>query len=276
TDLLQPGNLVEQVHAIMLAGGSAWGLDAATGAVRWLEEQGVGFDVGVARLPLVPAAVLFDLKVGDARIRPDAQAGYQACARASRQRPAEGNVGAGAGAAVGKLFGMERAMKGGVGSAALTLPGGLTVAALVAVNAFGDVIDPATGQVVAGVRTADGRGLADARLRMRAGTALKPPLGTSTTIGVVATNARLTKTQATKVAQMAHDGLARALAPVHTLADGDTLFALATGALAADADLSTVGALAADAVADAVVRAAREAKGLPGLPAAGDLGPARR
>ncbi len=276
TDLLNPLNLVDKVHGIVLAGGSAFGLDAASGVVRYLEERGIGFPTDYGVVPIVPAAILFDLGVGDPKVRPGADCGYRAAAAASAGPVPEGSVGAGAGATVGKLLGMARAMKGGVGSAALTLPGGLTVAALVAVNAFGDVIDPATGQVVAGVRTADGRGLADARLLMRAGTALKPPLGTSTTIGVVATNARLTKTQATKVAQMAHDGLARALAPVHTLADGDTLFALATGALAADADLSTVGALAADAVSDAVVRAAREAKGLPGLPAAGDLGPARR
>lgn len=276
TDLLHPLNLVEKVHAVLLAGGSAFGLDAASGVMRYLEERGIGFPSDYGVVPIVPAAILFDLGVGDPRVRPGADCGYRAAAAASPGPVPEGSVGAGAGATVGKLLGMARAMKGGVGSAALTLPGGLTVAALVAVNALGDVIDPATGKVIAGVRTADGLGLADARLLLRAGATQKPPFGASTTIGVVATNARLTKTQATKVAQMAHDGLARSIAPVHTLADGDAIFALATGALAGDADVSTVGALAADAVAAAVVRAVREAKGLPGLPAAGDLGPGRR
>jgi len=276
TDLLDPLNLVEKVHAVVLAGGSAFGLDAASGVMRFLEERGVGFGTDYGVVPIVPAAILFDLGVGDPKVRPGPDCGYRAAASASSGPVTEGSVGAGAGATVGKMLGMGRAMKGGVGSAAVVVPGGLTVAALVAVNAFGDVIDPATGLVVAGVRTADGLGLADARVLLRAGSTRKSPLGTSTTIGVVATNARLTKTQATKVAQMAHDGLARSIAPVHTLADGDALFALATGTLGADADVSTVGALAADAVAEAVLRAVREAKGLPGLPAAGELGPARR
>src|SRR5574343_1528621 len=162
TDLLDPCNLVEKVHAVMLSGGSAWGLDAATGAVRWLEEQGVGLDIGVGRLPLVPAAVLFDLAVGDMRVRPDATAGYAACAAASTADPAEGNVGAGAGAVVGKVFGIQHAMKGGVGTASVTVDG-VTVGALIACNAVGDVFDPATGQVVAGARTADGLRLADTR-----------------------------------------------------------------------------------------------------------------
>jgi len=276
TDLLDPLNLVEKVHAVVLAGGSAFGLDAASGVMRYLEERGVGFQTDYGVVPIVPAAILFDLGVGDPKVRPGPDCGYRAAAAASPGPVAEGSVGAGAGATVGKLLGMGRAMKGGVGSAAIVVPGGLTVAALVAVNAFGDVIDPATGLVVAGVRTADGLGLADARVLLRAGSTQKPPLGTSTTIGVVATNARLTKTQATKVAQMAHDGLARSIAPVHTTADGDALFALATGTLEAEADVSTVGALAADAVAAAVLRAVREAKGLPDLPAAGDLRSARR
>jgi L-aminopeptidase/D-esterase-like protein len=184
----------------------------------------------------------------------------------------QGNVGAGAGATVGKLLGMDRAMKGGVGSASITLPGGLTVAALVAVNAFGDIIDPSTGGVVAGVRTPDGRGLADARVLIRTGATQKNPIGENTTIGVVATNARLTKAQATKIAQMAHDGLARAIAPAHTMFDGDTLFAVATGRLAQTADVSLIGALAADVVAEAVLNAVRQATSLAGLPALRDLG----
>jgi L-aminopeptidase/D-esterase-like protein len=271
TDLLNPLNLVDRVHAIVLAGGSAFGLDAASGVMRYLDERNIGFPTPYGVVPIVPAAILFDLGVGDPKVRPGADCGYAAASSASSGPIAEGNVGAGAGATVGKLHGMARAMKGGIGTAALTLPNGLTVAALVAVNAYGDVIDPATGRVVAGVRTEDGRGLADARVLLRAGASLKNPIGQNSTIGVVVTNARLTKTQATKVAQMAHDGLARAITPIHTQSDGDTLFALATGALALDADVSVVGALAAEAVADAVLRAVRQATGLPGLPAVRDL-----
>ena len=276
TDLLDPVNMVPVVHAIVLAGGSAFGLDAASGTMRWLEERGIGFDVRVARVPIVPAAILFDLGVGDARVRPGPDCGYRAAAAATSGPVAEGNVGAGAGATVGKLLGAARAMKGGVGTASITLPDGLVVAALVAVNAVGDVIDPATGAVVAGVRASDGLTLADARALLRAG-ATRPAArtGENTTIGVVATNARLTKAQASKVAQMAHDGYARAIAPVHTMGDGDTIFALATGRLDGEADVTTIGALAADVMAQAIVRAVREARGLPGLPAARDLG-ARR
>jgi len=271
TDLLNPLNLVDQVHAIVLSGGSAFGLDAASGVMRYLEERKIGFSTSYGVVPIVPAAILFDLGVGDPKVRPGADCGYAAASAASAGPVEEGTVGAGAGATIGKMLGMERAMKGGIGTAAITLPDGLTVAALVAVNAYGDVIDPATGRVVAGVRTEDGRGLADARVLLRTGAAQKKPIGESSTIGVVATNAKLTKTQATKVAQMAHDGLARSITPVHSLADGDTLFALATGTLAGEADVSRVGALAAEAVADAVLRAVRAARGLPGLPAVRDL-----
>jgi L-aminopeptidase/D-esterase-like protein len=271
TDLLNPINLVDQVHAIVLAGGSAFGLDAASGVMRYLDERKIGFRTQYGVVPIVPAAILFDLGVGDARVRPTSDCGY-AAARAATDGPVpQGNVGAGAGATVGKLLGMDRAMKGGIGSAAITLPGGLTVAALVAVNAFGDIVDPATGRVVAGVRTPDGRGLADARVLIRSGATQKNPIGENSTIGVIATNARLTKAQATKVAQMAHDGLARAIAPVHSMNDGDTLFALATGQLAQTADVNVVGALAADVVAEAVLNAVRQAMGLPGLPAVRDL-----
>jgi L-aminopeptidase/D-esterase-like protein len=271
TDLLNPLNLVDKVHAVALAGGSAFGLDAASGVMRYLDERNVGFPTNYGRVPIVPSAVIFDLGVGDPKIRPDASCGSAAAAAATNGPVAEGNVGAGAGATVGKLLGMARAMKGGVGSASITLPGGLTVAALVVVNAFGDIVDPATGRVVAGVRTEDGRGLADARVLLRSGAAQKAPIGENSTVGVVVTNARLTKAQATKIAQMAHDGLARAIAPIHTMYDGDTIFALATGTFSADADLTTMGALAADAVAEAVLRGVRAATGLPGLPAARDL-----
>ena len=262
TDLLQPGNLVEQVHAIVLAGGSAWGLDAASGAMRWLEERGIGLDVGVGLVPIVPAAVLFDLPVGDARIRPDAQAGYQACVAASRQRPAEGNVGAGAGAMVGKLFGLPRAMKGGIGSASVTVQG-VTVGAIIACNALGDVIDPDTGRVIAGARTANGRALQDSRRAILRGETLHPPLaGTNTTIGVIATDAVISKTQAQKLAQLAHDGLARSINPVHSMSDGDTLFALGTGQSGETLGMLALGTMAAEATARAVLRAVHAARSL--------------
>ena len=255
TDLLDPVNKIEHVHAIVLSGGSAFGLDTATGVMRYLEETGVGFDARVAKVPIVPAAILFDLGVGDPKIRPSADCGYRAATAATAGPVQEGNVGAGAGATIGKLAGPERAMKAGVGTAAITLPDGLTIAALVAVNAVGDIIDPSTGQVIAGMRTEDGKGLADSRTFIRSGMLQKARAGQNTTIGVVATNARLTKAQATKIAQMAHDGFARAIAPTHTPFDGDTIFALATGTYQ-EVDLLTIGALAADMMAEAIVRAA--------------------
>lgn len=273
TDLLSPVNTIERVHAVVLSGGSAFGLDAASGVVRYLEERGVGYDMRVAKVPIVPAAILFDLGVGDnPKIRPTAECGYQAATSATVGPVAEGNVGAGSGATIGKLAGPNRAMKAGIGTAAITLPNGLIVAALVAVNARGDVIDPSDGKVIAGVRTPDGRGLADARVLIRSGSVRTTSnSGENTTIGVVATNARLTKAQATKMAQMAQDGLARAISPVHTPDDGDTIFALATGVRNQPADMLVIGALAAEAVADAIVRAARNATGLPGYPSARDL-----
>jgi L-aminopeptidase/D-esterase-like protein len=276
TDLLDPSNTVQRVHAVVLSGGSAFGLDAASGVARFLEERGVGFDVGVAKVPIVPAAVLFDLAVGGRPgVRPTAESGYLAARAATAAAVIEGNVGAGAGATVGKIAGPARAMKSGLGTDSISLPDGLIVAALVAVNAVGDVLDPATGQLIAGVRTADGRGLADARklLRMGGFEPLGRP-GENTTIGVVATNATLAKAQARKVAQMAQDGFARAIVPAHTPLDGDTIFALATGALSGEVNVMTIGALAAEVMAHAVVRAVRMATGLPGLPAARDLAPA--
>ena len=273
TDLLDPVNTVQKVQAIVLSGGSAFGLAAATGTVRWLEEKGLGYDTRVARVPIVPAAILFDLGIGDPKVRPTADCGYEAAALATDGAVAEGNVGAGAGATVGKLRGPGRSMKAGIGSAAIVLPNGLVVAALVAVNAIGDVIDPATGRVIAGLRTPDGRGLADARTLVRQGGLERPPVAANTTIGVVATNATLTKTEATKVAQMAHDGYARAISPVHTPGDGDVVFALATGGWSGESDVATIGALGAEVMADAIVRAVRQATGIPGYPAARDLNP---
>jgi L-aminopeptidase/D-esterase-like protein len=275
TDLLAPTNLVDRVHAILLAGGSAWGLDAATGVVRWLEEQDVGFPVGNARLPLVPGAVLFDLMVGDASIRPDAAAGYRACELASAKAPAEGNVGAGTGAAIGKVFGIERAMKGGIGTASVTVEG-ITVGALIACNALGDVVDPDTSQVIAGARTRNGKSLVDTRRALLRGEAPKPLLaGTNTTIGVIATDAVITKVQASRLATMGHDGLARSINPVHTMSDGDTLFMLGTGRAGKPLGMMVLGTMVAEAVAIAVVRAARAAQGIAvgklRLPAAADL-----
>lgn len=269
TDLLDPASTVQHVHAVVLSGGSAFGLDAASGVMKYLEERGIGFDTRVAKVPIVPAASLYDLAVGGKPyVRPDAECGYRAAAAASDGPVMEGNVGAGAGATIGKSGGGP--MKAGIGTTSITMPDGLIVAALVAVNAVGDVIDPGTGQVVAGVRTEDGHGLADARTLVRAGRAARARPGQNTTIGVVATNASLTKAEATRMAQMAYDGYARAISP-HTAFDGDTIFALATGVRSARADLSTIGALAAEMMADAIVRAARQATSIPGYPAARDL-----
>jgi len=272
TDLLNPVNTVSVVHAVVLAGGSAFGLDAATGVMRYLEEHGIGYDTGVARVPIVPAAILYDLGVGDPKIRPDADAGYRACGAATTGAPAEGNTGAGAGATVGKLFGMERAMKGGLGTASIKVPGGPTVGAIVAVNAVGDVSEPGTGKIIAGARTADGKRIVGAMSAVLRGEAL-PKLfgGAATTIGVVATDAILTKAEASKVAQMAHDGLARTINPVHTSADGDTIFALATGKSGRAGNVTLIGALAAEAIAQAVLNGVRAARGIPGIPSAGDL-----
>ena len=275
TDLLDPKNLVQQVHAVVLSGGSAFGLETATGVVRYLEEHGIGYDVGVAKVPIVPAAILFDLGVGDAKIRPDAEAGYKACKAASFNPVAEGNTGAGTGATVGKLFGMNRAMKGGLGTASIKIGNELTVGAIVAVNAVGDVIDPATGKLIAGARTPDGKKIAGTMAGILRGEALPPLLGgTNTTIGLVATDAKLDKAQAQKVAQMAHDGLARAINPAHTMFDGDTIFAVATGKTTSTkpANVTLIGALAAEAMTQAIVRAIRAAKSIPNFPSSTDLG----
>jgi L-aminopeptidase/D-esterase-like protein len=271
TDLLDPVNSVQQVHAIVLSGGSAFGLDTAAGVMRYLEERKIGYAFGNARVPIAPAASLFDLGVGDPMVRPGQDCGYQAANRASTEPVVEGSVGAGTGATVGKAAGLEHAMKTGVGSAAITLSNGVTIAALVVVNAFGDVIDPATGQIVAGVRSNDGRSFADARKLLRTGAIRFGTAANNTTLGVVATNARLTKTDAKRLAQMAHDGYARAIAPVHTPVDGDTIFALATGTRSGAVDIGVIAALAADVMADAIVRAATQATGLPNLPAVRDL-----
>jgi L-aminopeptidase/D-esterase-like protein len=266
TDLLRPLHLIEHVHTIMLAGGSAYGLDAASGAMRWLEGQGTGFNVGVGIVPIVPAAIIFDLDVGDPAVRPDADMGYAACQSASSDPVAEGCVGAGAGARVGGLFGPGFTCKSGIGSALITLNDGFQVAALIVVNALGDVVDE-TGRILAGVRTPpDGASFAGALNIMQQMVAM-PPIGAggNTVIGVVATNATLTKEATNKVAQMAQDGLARAVRPAHTMLDGDTIFALASGTQG-PANVNVIGAFAAEATAQAVRRAVQAASPLAGLP----------
>jgi len=279
TDLLRPMHLVDNVHGIMLAGGSAFGLDAASGVMRYLEEKGVGFDTRVARVPIVPAAILFDLGVGRADVRPDAEMGYQACLNATTSPPAEGNVGAGSGATVGKILGMGQAMKSGIGTASMEIGAGVIVGAIVAVNAFGDVVDPTTNQIIAGARSTTIGPLRVGSPGYFADTleVMKTMIGRTilglasrgnTVIGVVATNARLNKEQASKIAQMAHNGLARCIRPAHTMHDGDIIFAIATGKH--KADVSIVGAFAAEVVALAILRAVRCAQAVAGLPAIND------
>ncbi len=263
---LHPTGIVAQRHALLLTGGSAFGLAAADGVNRFLEERGVGLDVGMTRIPLVSSAVLFDLAVGDASARPDAAMGYQAVLRAESGDFEQGSVGAGVGATVGNVLGMERAMKGGLGSTSVRLESGLVVAALTAVNAFGSVCDPSTGEILAGPRMDDGT-LGDTVALLETA---RPRWGENTTLGVVATNARLTKPQATKVAEMAHDGLARVIEPVHTSVDGDVVFAAAVG----DEEVATdvVGAWGARVISGAVLRAIRFARGTHDLPAASEVG----
>jgi L-aminopeptidase/D-esterase-like protein len=277
TELLRPGNLVEEVHAIVLAGGSAFGLEAATGVMHALAEQGVGFPVGRARVPIVPSAILFDLGIG--RLHwPDAEAGRKAVARASGGRVEQGSVGAGTGATVAKLAGPERALKGGVGTASEVLDTGVVVAALAAVNAVGGIRDGRTGEVVAGPR-GDGAGFldVDALLRTGRGRRRAPEQAENTTIAVVATNAALTKTQVNRIATVAHDGFARAIWPVHTRADGDVIFALATGEQPVEADeYPAIEAMCALVIERAVLAGVRAATGLAGVPSAGEWAAAGR
>jgi L-aminopeptidase/D-esterase-like protein len=277
TDLLNPINLVDKVHAVMLAGGSAFGLDAASGVMRYFDERRIGFNTGAAKVPIVPAAILFDLNVGRADVRPDLEMGYRACLAASPKVVAEGNVGAGTGASVGKLIGMKQAMKSGLGSASISIGSGVIVGALAVVNTFGDIVDPNTGEIIAGLRSTKvgplqigAPGYFANTLQMMktffGKTVLSFATRTNTLLGVVAVNATLTKPEMTKAAQMAQDGIARSTRPAHTMLDGDTVFALATGGRKVDA--STVGAFAAEALAQAIVRAARAAHSAGGLPGA--------
>ncbi len=258
TDLLRPGMLVEEVHAVLLGGGSAFGLSAADGVMRWLEERGIGFEMDVARVPIVPAAVLFDLGVGDPSVRPNPSAGYAACHAASEE-VAEGSVGAGTGATVAKIRGLSHAMKGGVGTASAQ-EDELIVGALFAVNALGEIVDD-DGAVLVGARGGDEEDVAP-------GEPPAEPVPGNTTIGVVATNARLSRERAHLLALAAHDGLARAIRPSHTIWDGDTVFTLATAEV--DASQARVEELAERVVAEAVRRGAQTAEGIPGIPGAGD------
>jgi len=275
-DALHPMHLVSKVHGVVLAGGSAFGLEAATGVMRYLEERDVGFDTRIAKVPIVPAAILFDLGLGKADVRPDAAMGYLACQNASSEPPAEGNVGAGTGATVGKILGLGQCMKSGVGTASVEIGAGVIVAAIVAVNAFGDIIDPTNGQIIAGARSKNvgplhigAPGYFADTLQVMQTLIGRTILGfgsrENTVIGVVATNAKLDKEAINKVAQMSHDGLARTVRPAHTMLDGDTIFALATGEHAAD--VTIVGAYAAEVFAQAILRAVRTAKSVSGIPA---------
>ncbi len=276
TDLLDPVNLVQKVHAIVLAGGSAFGLEAASGVMKYLSEQKIGFGFGSQRIPIVPSAILYDLGLGKGGRHPDLEMGYAAAGSAAAGPVQEGNVGAGTGAAVGKIFGLAGAMKSGLGSASLEIGGGIVVGAVVAVNAFGDVVDPHTGQILAGARPArvgpfhlGGKGpFADTMQVMKTAagrTILRLASGSNTVIAVVAANARFTKAEAAKMARMAQDGIARTIRPAHSMLDGDTVFALATGQRRAN--VSIVGAYAAEALAQAILRAVKAARPAAGLPA---------
>ncbi len=280
TDLLRPMHMVQKVHAILLSGGSAFGLDAATGVMHYLEERKVGVNTGVVKVPIVPAAILYDLGIGKANVRPDAAMGYQACLNASEEKPAEGNAGAGTGATAGKILGIRQATKTGIGTASVEIGGGVIVGAIVAANPFTDVVDPASGKILAGTRPLAVGLITDKTetfvnslefMRTLAGrNILRLASLSHTVIGVVATNARLSKEETNKVAQMAQDGLARAIRPAHTMFDGDTLFALATGEKRAD--VNAVGAFAAEVVAQAIVNGVIAAEAAGGLPAGRDLG----
>jgi len=275
TDLLRPMHLVEKVHAVLLAGGSAFGLDAATGVMRYLEEQKCGVDTGFAKVPIVPTAILYDLGIGSSTSRPDAEMGYQACCNASSDIPQNGNFGAGTGATVGKILGMNQTMKSGIGSAAIEISAGVIVGAIIAVNAFGDVYDPTTNTILAGTRSikkgpikiGESGYFANTQEVMRSmvgKTVMQIAAKQNTVIGTVVTNADLSKEEVNKVAQMGQDGLARVIRPAHTMLDGDTLFALATGKK--KCDVNTVGAFAAEMVAEAILNAVKNAEPVEGFP----------
>lgn len=263
TDLLSPIKMMDKIHGIMLAGGSAFGLDAAAGVMEYLEGKGIGFDVGITKVPIVTAAVLFDLPVGDYRCRPDKEMGYRACVNAENGGFSEGSVGAGTGATVGKILGMDKAMKGGLGSFCIK-NGSLYVGAVVAVNCFGDVVDPDNGEILAGAYISEEKRFVNTEaLIMESTKKEESPFAGNTTIGCVITNARLSKAEANKVASMAHNGYARSIRPVHTMYDGDTVFCLATGEI--EADVNQIGVLAVKAIEQAVVNGIKKAAPLFGI-----------
>lgn len=275
TDALRPMHLVNHVHAVMLAGGSAFGLDAATGAMKYLEEKGIGFDTQVAKVPIVASAILYDLAIGRSDIRPNAEMGYQACMKASSQPPKQGNYGAGTGATVGKILGMDQAMKSGIGTASVEIGNGIIIGAIVAVNAFGDVVDPKNGEIIAGVRailsttTDDSSRIVFANtLNVMKGIVNQPfsniSANQNTVIGTVATNAMLTKEEANKVAQMAQNGLALTIRPTHTMLDGDTIFVMATNKF--KVDVNVIGAFAVQVVAAAIINGIKYTKPINGFP----------
>ncbi len=269
TDLLNPVNMIQQIHAVMLSGGSAFGLDAASGAMRYLEERNIGFDVQVTKVPIVCSAVLFDLSLGDYKVRPDLKMGYEACMNATNAECPNGNIGAGTGATVGKLLGLQRAMKGGLGSYALQI-GELKVGAIVAVNCLGDVIEPSTGKTLAGLLNEDLKNFESTEDIMTANYDSKKNLFSgNTTIGVVATNGEFSKSEMNKIASMSHNGYARTMRPAHSIFDGDTIFALSTGKV--QADISTVGFLAARVMEQAVINAVKSASSLHGIKAYSDI-----
>jgi len=269
TDLLRPMNLVEKVQAILFSGGSAFGLDAAGGVMRYLEERDIGHETMVAKVPIVPAAIIFDLNIGSSKIRPGAEEGYKACLAASNKKVAEGCVGAGTGATVGKILGIDKATKGGLGTASQKIGGGIIVAALVVVNAVGDVIDPGTGKILAGPRHQQNKGFLSTVEILKQACNKQGSVPSNTTLGVVATNASLNKEQINKVAQMAQDGVARAINPSHTMYDGDAMFALSLGEKVSD--VTIVGSVAAEVVADAIIRAIQQAETIDGVTAAKDM-----
>ncbi|WP_054754207.1 P1 family peptidase [Piscibacillus salipiscarius] len=265
TDLLDPVNMVNKVHGICLSGGSAFGLDASSGVMRYLEEQGIGLDVSVAKVPIVPSAILFDLAVGDASVRPDADMGVCSCEKAARGIFKQGNVGAGCGATVGKIMGFEQCMKGGLGSAAITLDNGLTVGAMVAVNSLGEVRDPKTGECLASAIHPETGELVDSEEFMLSQVESFGRVGQNTTIGAIAVNAKLTKSEATKVSQIAHNAIGRTIYPAHTMFDGDTIFTLANGDR--QFSLDVIGSLATQVLEKAIIRAIKEAESINGIKA---------
>jgi L-aminopeptidase/D-esterase-like protein len=272
TDSLRPFHFVDEIHAVLLSGGSAFGLDASGGVMKFLEERGIGYQTFAAKVPIVPTAIIYDLGIGESRVRPDKEMGYQACLHSQAGPVEEGSVGVGTGATVGKLLGTRLATKGGVGTSSIVLPSGVVVAAIVVVNAFGDVIDAKEGRILAGARDAqDPYRFIDSTAMIKGGTPVRRPEAAfqNTTLGVVATNVKLSKRQTTKVAQMAQSGFARTISPIHSTVDGDLVFALSAGDK--QADVNAVGLMAEEVVAASVIRAVLAADGLGLLPAYRDL-----